>query len=74
MSTSNPRVNITLEPKTAGILNTLAKHEHKSVSAIAKELILEALDRREDIVLSSIATARDTNNQKRITHSDDIWE
>ncbi len=74
MPTLNPRVNITLEPRTAGILNSLAKHEHKSVSNLAKELILEALDRREDMVLSAIATARDTDNQKTIVHTDDVWK
>jgi hypothetical protein len=70
MTTRNPRINITFEETTAGLLATIAKDEHRSVSSLAKELILEALDRREDMVLSSIAKLRDTQNIKRIKHGD----
>ena len=73
MPTKNPRINITFEEATASLLTSLAKNEHKSVSSLAKELILEALERREDMVLSSIAKLRDTQNIKRIKH-DDAWE
>jgi hypothetical protein len=73
MPTKNPRINITLEESTAGLLACLAKHEHKSISSLAKELMLEALDRREDMTLSTIAEARDIKNAKRIKH-DDAWK
>jgi uncharacterized protein (DUF1778 family) len=73
MPTKNPRINITLEESTAGLLAQLAKQEHKSVSNIAKELVLEALERREDRVLSAIAEARDVIKTKRIKH-DDAWK
>ena len=49
MRTNNPRINITLEESTAGLLTSLADQEHKSISSLAKELILEALERREDM-------------------------
>ena len=55
MPTTNPRVNITFEPATVAILSSLAKQEHKSLAGVAKELVLEALERREDKVLSSLA-------------------
>lgn len=73
MSTKNPRVNITFERTTVKVLVSLAKQEHKSISGLAKELILDALERREDIVLSTIAKARDIERAKMIKH-DDAWK
>lgn len=73
MPTKNPRVNITFEETTAGLLAELAKQEHKSVSSLAKELILEALERREDMALSAIAKIRDEKSARRISHKD-AWE
>lgn len=64
----NPQFNITFEAKTADILNSLAKQEDKTVSNLIKELILEALDRREDMILSVIAESRDTQHAKKIDH------
>jgi hypothetical protein len=73
MPTKNPRINITLEASTAVFLTSLANHEHKSLSSLAKELVLEALERREDVALSSIAAIRDTSKTKRVKHND-AWE
>lgn len=73
MPTHNPRINVTFDAATAGVLADMAVLEHKSLSNLAKELILEALDRREDKVLSAIAEHRDTTKAKRIKH-DDVWE
>lgn len=73
MPTKNPRINITLEEATAGLLASLAEHEHKSISGLAKELLIEALERREDIALSAIAKIRDLQKAKRVTHND-AWE
>lgn len=73
MPTKNPRVNITFEEPAAALLASLAEQEHKSVSSIAKALILEALERREDIALSAIAKIRDTKKAKKISHRD-AWK
>jgi hypothetical protein len=74
MPTQNPRINITLEESTASFLIELARHENKSVSSLAKELVLEALDRREDRALSAIAEARDrVANTKKIKHAN-VWK
>jgi hypothetical protein len=74
MPTKNPRLNVTFEPNTASLLIALAKQEHKSVAKLAKELILEALERREDMSLSAIADVRDTEKkQKRVSH-EDAWK
>jgi len=73
MPTKNPRINITFEQATAGLLAQLAQQEHKSLSSFAKELILEALDRREDIVLSAIAKIRDIEQVTKVAH-EDAWK
>lgn len=73
MPTNNPRINITFEKEIAGLLASMAKHEHKSVSGLAKELILDALERREDMTLSRISEERDTIHAKRIDHKN-AWE
>ncbi|RUR13334.1 hypothetical protein [Legionella septentrionalis] len=64
MPTKNPRINITFEETTAKLLSEISKKEHKSVSGLAKELVLEALDRREDLFLSSVAKERDCSTPK----------
>jgi len=73
MPTKHPRINITFEPNMIGILDLLAKQEHKSVSGLAKELILDALERREDMALSVLAKTRDIQDQKTIKHRD-VWK
>ena len=73
MPTKNPRINITLEEALAGILSSLARREKKTMSGLAKELIVEALERREDMELSSVAKQRDTKKAKRVKHKD-AWK
>jgi hypothetical protein len=73
MPATNPRINITLEPSVMNAVKSLAEQEQKSVSSISKELILEALERREDSVLSAIAESRDSKNAKKVKH-DDAWK
>ena len=73
MPTKNPRVNVTFEESTVEFLTDLAKQEDKSVSSLVKELILEALERREDVALSAIAEIRDVQHTKKIKH-DDAWK
>ncbi len=69
----NPRINITFEEETTHLLDLLAKQEKKTVSMLVKELIIEALSRREDMVLSAIAESRDTQHAKTIDHND-AWK
>ena len=73
MPTRNPRVNVTFEESTVEFLTDLAKQEDKSVSSLVKELILEALERREDVALSAIAEIRDAQHTKKIKH-EDAWK
>lgn len=73
MPTKNPRLNITLEPNIISALKGLARHENKQLATLAKELILEALDRREDRVLSSLAERRESTAEGTVSH-EDAWE
>ena len=73
MPTQNPRFNVTFEVTIAQLLTQLARHEHKSVSNLTKKLVLEALEYREDMVLSTLAEVREAKAIERITH-EDAWE
>ena len=73
MPTKNPRINVTFEEATAKFLSSIAKHEHKSLSAIVKELALEALERREDRYLSELALRLDKSDGKTYDHTD-AWK
>ena len=73
MPTKHPRINITFEEATVVLLSELAQQEHKSVSGLTKELVLEALERREDMFLSSLAEVRDLATSKKVKH-EDVWK
>jgi predicted xylose isomerase-like sugar epimerase len=73
MPTDKLEVIVTFEETIADILATLAKKEKIPVSRLARELILEALELREDIALSAIADARDIENVKTVSH-EDAWK
>ena len=72
MPTKSPRINVTFEPAIAAILSRLAGDRGQSVSSLTRELVLEALDRHEDIMLSSLAERRDSGKKKTLTH-DQVW-
>jgi len=73
MATKKPRLNVTMEPREEKVLAMLAKKEHKSISFLIRELILEALERREDMILSAIADARLKEPKETISH-EDAWK
>lgn len=73
MPTNNPRINVTFESKLNDQINAIAIHEHKSASKVIKELVIEALEKREDVYLSSFAESRDTENQETVNHQD-AWK
>ena len=73
MSTKKPRINITLEEQTAHILTDLAKKNERPTAGFAKELILEALEKRKDAALSKLAQIRDIATAARIEHKD-AWQ
>ena len=73
MATKNPRLNITFEPEIVSLLTAIAKKEQRSISNVAKELVREALEKREDAALSALAEERIAKKEKIVSH-DDAWK
>ncbi|MEI8295486.1 MAG: DUF6290 family protein [Alphaproteobacteria bacterium] len=73
MATKNPRINVTFEEATAGLLAHIAHEKHKSVASLVRELTLEALEMREDLYLSRIAEKLDKKGVKTYSH-DEVWK
>jgi hypothetical protein len=73
MVTKNPRINVTFEQATAGLLAHLAIQEQKSLSSLVRELALEALEMREDAYLFKIASSLDHEKAKLYEHHE-AWK
>ncbi len=73
MATKIPRINVTFDEKTAGLLSRVARKEETSVSSVVRELTMEALSRREDLYLSRVAEKLDRVGAKTYDH-DDVWQ
>lgn len=72
MPTKNPRLNVVLTKVVLQALAEIAKHEDKSLSVVAQELIVEALDRHEDLLLSGLAMERESQSKRTVAH-DKAW-
>lgn len=72
MPTKNPRLNVVLTKVILQALTEIAKHEDKSLSVVAQELIVEALDRHEDLLLSDFAMKRESQSKRTVAH-DRAW-
>ena len=72
MATVNPRLNITLDAEQLKLISKLARKEKRSRSAVAKNLIEQALDMLEDMALSQISEKRLKTNKKLYTHKE-VW-
>ena len=73
MNTKNPRINVTFEEATTKLLTNLAKKENRSLASVVRELIDEALELREDVLLSDLAKKRDKKGVKAYNH-DEAWK
>ena len=75
MPTKNPRVNIVVEPPLYVAMHELATSQGVSMSAIARDLILEAINLREDVALSAFADKRMTtfDREAALAH-EDVWK
>jgi len=75
MPTKNPRVNIVVEPPLYRVMHDLAISEGVSMSTIARDLIREAIDLREDVGLAALADTRmKTFNRKVALSHKDVWK
>ena len=72
MPTEHPRIQVTLDDVTHGLLSNLACKHEESKSACAASLIREALELHEDRKLSALSDSRHKNTKKWINH-EDAW-
>ena len=68
MPTKNPRLNVVLDNELYQMVEKISEQEDKSMSVVAKELIEEALEKHEDLLLSEIAMKREAKSKKTISH------
>ena len=73
MATKKPRVNVTFEDKTASFLTQIAKKRKMTVSRLIKNLVLDALERQEDMVLSAMAELRNIEGAETMGH-EEFWK
>lgn len=73
MATENPRIQVMLDAETNGLLANFAAQQDRSISATAAELIREALELHEDILLSKHADERFAATKKWVGH-EDAWK
>lgn len=73
MPTKNPRLNVVLDSELYDMVEKLSKQKDKSMSVVAKELIEDALEKHEDLVLSKMAMKRESKSKKKISH-DKVWK
>lgn len=64
-----PRIQITLDEQSSGLLNLLAAERHLSKSAMAALLIREALELLEDKALSELGERRLAETKNWVSHS-----
>ncbi|MCK9363551.1 MAG: hypothetical protein M0P74_08135 [Syntrophales bacterium] len=75
MPAKNPRVSIVVEPPLYSAMHDLAAIEGLSMSTIARDLIREAIDLREDVALAAFGDARmKTFDRKAALSHDDVWK
>lgn len=73
MPTKNPRLNVVLDSELFKMVEHIAKQEGKSMSVVAKELMEDALEKHEDLLLSQMAMKRESRSKKTISH-DKAWK
>jgi low affinity Fe/Cu permease len=74
MSTRNPRINIVLEKPLYKAIEMIAKKEGISISHKTRDLLREAIEIYEDMILEGIASRRERTFDRKnaITHTE-IW-
>ena len=75
MTTKNPRINISIDQPLYGLIQSLAKEEGVSLSMLARDLIKESLELREDAALAAFAEKREKSFDPAdaLTHKQ-AWE
>ncbi|MFQ5541900.1 MAG: antitoxin, RHH family protein [Candidatus Binatia bacterium] len=74
MPTNNPRVNVVLERPLYETLRRVAKRDGVSLSLKVRDLVREALEASEDVVLDELAQERERSfdRAKALAHKE-VW-
>ena len=73
MPSINPRLNVVLDRDLQKDLRVAAKRRGKSLSAVAADLLRDALDRDEDLFLVRLSERRERTSKR--TYSDaEAWK
>ena len=74
MPTTNPRVNVVFERPVYEALRRVAKRDGVSLSLKVRDLVRQALDATEDVVLGELAKERDRSFEraKAVSH-EEAW-
>ncbi|MEA3313263.1 MAG: antitoxin, RHH family protein [Caldisericota bacterium] len=72
MATKKPRVNVVLDKNIYNVIKSLSGSEDMSMSSTIRDLVKEALELREDIVLSKFAEEREKtfDKSKALSHKE----
>ena len=73
MPTKNPRLNVVLDKNVYQTVSWLAQKENKSMSEVAKELMADAIEKHEELLLSQEIMKRENLSKKTIPH-DKAWK
>lgn len=74
MPAKNPRVNVVLERPLYDALGKLARREGTSLSTKARDLLRDALETQEDLVLVEIAQEREQTLERTAALSHEaVW-
>ena len=74
MPNKNPRISMVVEPELYEIIHHLARKKGVSSSSITRDLVIEAIESREDIALMEIMENRlkDSDKEDYLSH-DEAW-
>jgi hypothetical protein len=74
MPARNPRVNVVLEKPVYDIVGRIAREEGTSLSTVVRDLVKEAVEIREEIGLTHLATDRErTLPRRRALSHKEVW-
>ena len=68
ITTNKKRINLSVSEDIDSILKTLAQRDNVPVATKTLELLKEAIEIEEDVILEKIANERNTKDSKYISH------
>ena len=74
MPTTKQRINITLDKQTEWALKQLAKINKVPVATKAAEMLRDALELQEDLILAEIANERSNQKNVKYIDHDTFWK